>query len=232
MPRLRSAERGAKVNDVPRRFPPTDAEIVREFCAEADDPMALTDTMGLGAVGPAVEARRELARRLAEAREARREASEQAVARITEAIERARGAFSEMRERLEYNPPAEALKPKKRLAVITGVASGLHLGAVPPGSEAPYSSVPVSLCGIGNSHLLDIRWKKLNAPGAPTCEGCWTVADHLFADDEAEWFDYTERQPMWQAPRPEVRYEFCSIESPDGMLDLPPARISGDEEAP
>lgn len=79
----------------PDRRPLTDAEVVREFCAEADDPMALVDTMGLGAVGAAVEARRELARRLAAAEEARREAWERAAARIAEAAEGVRLAGEE-----------------------------------------------------------------------------------------------------------------------------------------
>lgn len=134
----------------PDRRPLTDAEVVREFCAEADDPMALVDTMGLGAVGAAVEARRELARRLAAAEEARREASRRA-------IERARGAFSDMRERLGDDQPAEAPKTKKRLAAM--------------------------------------------------------------------------HRPMWLAPGPEVRYEFCPVESLDGMLDLPPVRLAGEEES-
>lgn len=118
----------------------------------------------------------------------------------------------------------------KLSAIYGGVAAGIHIGEVPPGYERPFSAVPMSLCGIGNDNFLEIRWKKTTSTEV-TCASCFDKAKELY-DNGAELFDPSKPVPGWNFPQPEIRYEFCPIESTDGLIDLPSATTrKGNDDA-
>lgn len=147
-----------------------------------------------------------------------------------ERFEQIRDAFARSARPIEV-PPVAAPRPRSvKLSVITGVqAYGVHMAIVKPEDEAPYSSVHKSLCGIGNNYLLGWYWKKTTDDSAD-CAECVGKADELYAEG-AELFDPATYQPrLWCTGPPIPIYDFCPIDTHDGMLDLPTVTAGGDEE--
>lgn len=144
-----------------------------------------------------------------------------------ERFERMREAFAQAARLVEGTSTAPRSQPVK-LSAIEGRADGVHMAIVPPENEAPYSSVHESLCGIGNNYMLDWYWRKTT--DAADCAECVGKADELY-DEGAELFDPALYRPSgWYTGPPMPVYEFCQIESTDGMMDLPSITLRKDED--